>query len=140
MASILRWWQGNRDEGRASVMFAYALGKAQRILHGLARIANPLPGPVFVHGAVGRINDAYRDAGVVLPFAAPVATAPADTDWSQALVLAPPSARGCRWMRRFEPYQHRLRIGLDGDARSAPAGRPGSRIRAFRSCRLAGAQ
>ena len=33
----------------------------------------------------------------------PVADAPAGTDWTQALVLAPPSARGSRWLTRFDP-------------------------------------
>ncbi len=103
MAAILRWWQGNRDEGRASVLFAYALGKAQRILTGLAGVANEFPGPIFVHGAIERINRAYEAAGVVLPASAKVADAPAGTDWSQALILAPPSARGSRWLHRFDP-------------------------------------
>ena len=28
------WWARNRENGRASVIFAYALGKAQRVLAG----------------------------------------------------------------------------------------------------------
>lgn len=103
MAAILRWWQGNRDEGRASVLFAYALGKAQRILAGLAPLQDAWPGPIFVHGAIDRIDQAYAAAGVALPTTRKVADAPAGTDWSQALVLAPPSARGSRWLTRFDP-------------------------------------
>jgi putative mRNA 3-end processing factor len=34
-AEINAWWQRNADEGRASVLFCYAFGKAQRILHGV---------------------------------------------------------------------------------------------------------
>ena len=30
------WWAATRDAGRASVLFGYALGKAQRLLAGLA--------------------------------------------------------------------------------------------------------
>src|SRR5207247_7405306 len=37
MDAILRWWTGNQSDGQASVLFAYALGKAQRILAGLAQ-------------------------------------------------------------------------------------------------------
>ena len=34
-ASINAWWRANREQGKASVLFCYAFGKAQRILHGL---------------------------------------------------------------------------------------------------------
>ena len=36
MRAIAAWWSDNRSAGEASVLFAYALGKAQRILAGLA--------------------------------------------------------------------------------------------------------
>ena len=103
LAAMLAWWEANRAAGRASVLFAYALGKAQRILAGLAELAEPLPGPVYVHGAVARINAAYEAAGVGLPACQRVADTPAGTRFADALVLAPPSARGSTWLRRFEP-------------------------------------
>lgn len=91
------WWRENQRQGRASVLFAYALGKAQRILAGVdAGI-----GPIYFHGAVERLNEAYRAAGVTLPQTANPAQAPRGTDWSQALVVAPPSANGTPWLRRF---------------------------------------
>lgn len=103
--SMLAWWQDNRGEGVTSVLFAYALGKAQRVLAELARsCGDALPGPVYCHGAVQRINEAYRAAGVALPPTSSVAQAPTDTRWSDALVIAPTSARGSRWMRRFVPF------------------------------------
>jgi putative mRNA 3-end processing factor len=85
-------------------MFVYALGKAQRVAAGLAQHA-PLPGPLYCHGAIARINAAYTQAGVTLPEMTPVAYAAPDTDWSKALILAPPSAQGSTWMRRFEPVR-----------------------------------
>jgi putative mRNA 3-end processing factor len=103
LAEILGWWSDNRATGRASVLFAYALGKAQRVLLGLAQLAGTLPGPVYVHGAVARIDAAYRAAGVALPAARRVADLPAGTGFADALILAPPSARGSTWLRRFEP-------------------------------------
>ena len=103
MRAILAWWTANRAQGRASILFAYALGKAQRILCGLAAEAQPLPGPIYTHGAIERINAAYREARVSLPPTLRVADAPAGTRWADALVVAPPSARGSRWMHRFDP-------------------------------------
>ena len=34
-AEIDAWWRANAEQGRASVLFCYAFGKAQRILHGV---------------------------------------------------------------------------------------------------------
>jgi len=111
LAGVLRWWEDNRAAGRASVLFAYALGKAQRVLAGLASLADPLPGPVYTHGAVERINEAYREAGVALPATQRFAAAPGDTRWSDALIVAPPSARGTRWLARFDPLSSAFASG-----------------------------
>ncbi len=104
MRALRDWWSANRDEGTASVVFAYALGKAQRIAAGLAALG-ALPGPIACHGAVARINEAYRDAGVALPPMARVADSGRDAEWRGALVLAPPSAQGSAWLARFAPFR-----------------------------------
>ena len=59
MADIRAWWRRNAAEGKPSLLFAYALGKAQRILAGLDAAA----GPIFTHGAVEPIVQVYREAG-----------------------------------------------------------------------------
>jgi putative mRNA 3-end processing factor len=94
--AIDAWWRANQLAGKASLLFAYALGKAQRLLAGV----DPTIGPIFTHGAVERLVADYRASGVALPattYAAPGHRA----DWSQALIVAPPSALGTPWMRRF---------------------------------------
>src|SRR5206468_6255321 len=47
------------------------------------------------------ITQAYRESGVPLPPTMAVREAPARTDWTRGLILAPPSAHGTPWMRRF---------------------------------------
>jgi putative mRNA 3-end processing factor len=94
---IEAWRSENREQGRASILFAYPLGKAQRILAGV----NPDAGPIYCHGAVERLNEAYRAAGVSLPETSNPMDEPRGTDWSRALILAPPSANGTPWLRRF---------------------------------------
>ena len=92
------WWRANADAGRASVVYAYAFGKAQRVLAGV----DASVGPLVCHGAVQVLNDAYRAAGVALPATHRVTDdglAPADL--RRALVVAPPSAAGTPWLRRF---------------------------------------
>ena len=105
-AEIITWWQGNQAAGCASLLFAYALGKAQRLLAGLAATAGQsesLPGPIYTHGAVEAMNRAYRAEGIDLPATTYVAEARPGVDWSTALVVAPPSAHGTPWTRRFGP-------------------------------------
>lgn len=96
-AEINAWWRANQASGRASILFAYALGKAQRVLAGV----DPSIGPIFVHGSVARLNAPYHAAGVPLPEWSYVGDAPPGTNWSQALIVAPPSVQGTPWLRRF---------------------------------------
>jgi putative mRNA 3-end processing factor len=96
-ADVHAWWRANQEVGKASLVFAYALGKAQRLLAGLDREA----GPIFTHGAVEKVNAAYTAAGIHLPFARHVSTVERGDSWNRALIVAPPSARGTPWTRRF---------------------------------------
>ncbi len=98
MAQINAWWQRNADAGRASVLLCYAFGKAQRILSGV----DASIGPIVVHGAVEPLNAVYREAGVALPPTFRVTDPGLDkAACKRALVLAPPSAQGTPWMKRF---------------------------------------
>jgi putative mRNA 3-end processing factor len=99
LAELNRWWRRNQDEGRTSIIYAYALGKAQRVLAGL----DPSIGPILVHGAVETLLPVYRDAGVPLPQVAKATRETAREHRGRALVLAPPSAAGTPWVRKFAP-------------------------------------
>jgi len=96
-AGIDAWWRGNADAGRASVLFAYSLGKAQRILQGV----DATIGAIVVHGAVDAINRAYRACGVALPSTRLVTEIADPALVRRCLVLAPPSAQRSPWLRRF---------------------------------------
>jgi putative mRNA 3-end processing factor len=98
MTEIMDWWRDNRAEGRASVLFCYVLGKAQRILAELATRATE---PVRLHGAMAAMTDAYRDAGVTLASTERIGESDRGRALAGALVLAPLSARGTVWMRRL---------------------------------------
>ena len=96
-AGINEWWRRNQSEGRTSVLFAYSLGKAQRLLGGV----DPSLGPVFVHGSVAKLLPAYRDAGVVLPETQPVEPEAVHQAAGRGLVIAPQSVGDTPWLRRF---------------------------------------
>jgi putative mRNA 3-end processing factor len=101
------WWASNAANGRASVLFCYAFGKAQRILAGV----DSQIGPIVTHGAVEPLNRAYREAGVPLPATQMVSEVADKSDFSKALVLAPPSAAGTPWMKRFGDYSDAFASG-----------------------------
>jgi putative mRNA 3-end processing factor len=105
---ILRWWDGNREAGRASVLFCYALGKAQRILAELARLTDR---PVHLHGAMAPLVACYREAGVEMLPTQQVSEVAKGTSFAGALVLAPPSAGGSTWMRRFGEHEQAFASG-----------------------------
>ena len=95
---ILDWWSACRGRGQTALLFCYALGKAQRILAELARRTDRR---VLLHGALMEGVALYRAAGVAMLPTEAVLEQQRGADFAGELVLAPPSARGTPWMRRF---------------------------------------
>jgi len=97
-AEIWQWWQAMRDAQRPAVLFAYSLGKAQRVLSELSAFTDQT---VYLHGAVDSLTDIYRKAGIrMLPTRA-VDLKDKSVDYRGQLIIAPPGASGSTWMRRF---------------------------------------
>ena len=95
---INEWWRSNQETGTCTMLLAYSLGKAQRLLTGI----DDSIGPIYTHGAVEKMNLGYRSADIKLPKTTYVGDVDAkETDWSKALVVAPPAAIGGSWSRRF---------------------------------------
>ncbi|GAW35972.1 hypothetical protein RA2_03040 [Roseovarius sp. A-2] len=104
---INTWWSRNAAEGRFSLLGAYALGKAQRVLMML----DPTIGPILTHGAIEATNAVMRAQGLPLPETHHV-TPETDLCARQgALVLAPPGALAGPWARRFRPTSTALASG-----------------------------
>ena len=101
IAGIEAWWRENQAAGKASVLFAYPVGKAQRVLAGI----DASIGPIVCHGGVERYNAIYRAQGIPLPLAVE------SKGLDQALILAPPSAIGSPWLRRFTPFSSAMASG-----------------------------
>ncbi len=104
IAEIIAWWRENQNAGRPSLLYAYAVGKSQRLIAG---IAQALDSPeelstMYVHGALIGPNQAYRDTGIAIPsLASATAVASRSDDWRRALIIAPPSAQNSPWIQRF---------------------------------------
>jgi putative mRNA 3-end processing factor len=95
---ILQWLAECAEKEVPAVLFCYALGKAQRVL---AELALRTERTVFLHGAMLRLVEVYREAGVVMLPTEPVSDSAKGRDFAGELIMAPPSAAGSPWMRRF---------------------------------------
>jgi putative mRNA 3-end processing factor len=98
LADLRAWIAANRENGRPSIVFAYSLGKAQRVL---ALLADELDQPALVHGAVAGMTEACRESGVALPSVEPVGDDTRGASTRGRVVIAPPSAINTPWLRRF---------------------------------------
>lgn len=93
------WWQANQSKGQASIIGAYSLGKAQRVLAGI----NADIGPIYTHGAVNNVNQLYQQMGLDLPKAQLIDEQVKKKDLAGALIVAPPAALGSAWSRKLGP-------------------------------------
>lgn len=93
------WWATNAANGRTSVLGAYALGKAQRLL----ATVNADIGPILTHGAIENTNEVLRGQGITLPDTIYATADLKIKDHPGALVIATPSAMAGPWIRKFGP-------------------------------------
>lgn len=99
--AINKWWKLNSSKGLNSVIFGYSLGKAQRILKHL----DPSVGEIFAHGAIWNTNQALLKDGLKIPDIPKVTVDIPKSRFKGAMILAPPSAMGTPWMKKFNPYR-----------------------------------
>lgn len=88
-ADINAWWQNNKLAGRTSIITAYALGKAQRLIKLLDRSI----GPLIIHSSIAAISRLLN--------LDPIAE---DDRTEGRLVVVPPSIIKGRWIERYSPY------------------------------------
>jgi putative mRNA 3-end processing factor len=98
MARIAAWWRANAAQGVTSIIGAYALGKAQRLMVGLAAQG---VGPILCHTAVEGTNAALRAAGYALPDTVLAGAGFEAKAFPGAMVICPPAALGSAWAARF---------------------------------------
>ncbi|MFK8162836.1 MAG: ligase-associated DNA damage response exonuclease [Lewinella sp.] len=96
-ADINEWWRENQAAGKVSVLTGYALGKAQRLLHGL----DPSIGRIYTHGAIENTNEVFRGQGISLPETIRVTKDIKRKDFSGNLVLTTPGSVGQPWIKKF---------------------------------------
>ena len=97
---IHEWWQWCKVEKVTALLFAYSLGKSQRILAELMAYTDE---EVLVHGSVENLTQIYRDGGVkMLPTRLVRELDTTKESYEGRLVIAPPSAHRSPWMKKFK--------------------------------------
>lgn len=96
-SEINEWWRSNQQEGKVSVLGAYSLGKAQRVIAGL----DNQEGRIYTHGAVENSNVVLRAQGLKIPDTIRITEQISRKDLAGSLVICPPSAIGSAWMRKL---------------------------------------
>ncbi len=99
---IVAWRRDCAARGEAAVLFCYALGKAQRVLAELLPFDDQ---PALLHGAIAAGVEVYRQSGIAMLDTRRVADEEKGANFAGQLIMAPPSAAGSPWMRRFKRAQ-----------------------------------
>ncbi len=84
------WWSLNKLWGTTSIINAYSLGKAQRLLAGV----DPSIGPVYIYHTIEQYLPHYRTAGVTFPDVRIVSAETLDEMIGESpLIIAPPNMK-----------------------------------------------
>ena len=107
ISQIETWWLENKRNGITSILFAYSLGKAQRIIKAI----DGSIGEMFVHGAIYNMNETLTEQGLELPRVERFTSSVPKTRYNGSLVLAPPSAIESPWTGKFSPSSTAIASG-----------------------------
>ena len=104
-----KWILDNHKKGLTSVILAYSLGKAQRIINNLNLEKFNIN--TFTHYSVENINQIYRENSIQIK---PTYLINKDTDASNIkgnLVIAPPAVLESAWLKKLQPYKTAMASG-----------------------------
>jgi putative mRNA 3-end processing factor len=111
-SEINAWWRENRARGQVSILAAYALGKAQRVLRGV----DTQIGPIVCHAAIENVNDVLLTQGLKLPPRLRLRPKYKLNDLRGALLLVPPNALGDYLVKRLGEMPLGVVSGWTGQA------------------------
>jgi putative mRNA 3-end processing factor len=93
---IRDWISGNHDRSKTSVLVAYSLGKAQRLIKGLTGYDD-----IYVHNSIANLNERFIEAGVDLPQTIRITAETRKEDLQKGIVIVPPALAEGRWIKNL---------------------------------------
>lgn len=109
---IFDWWTENATLGLNSVLFAYSLGKAQRVLGVLHPFARK---PIYCDPAATKLNNCYRANGIDLAPTICMSTLTSGDPLRGELILAPQSFLRSERASHLGPYRTAFASGWMAD-------------------------
>ena len=98
---IQDWVLKNKEDGRASILIAYSLGKAQRVMDAVRNVAEK----VYAHGAIYNTQQVMKRLGLDFMDVKKVTPETKKEEFKNAVIIAPPSADSTSWIKKFQPYR-----------------------------------
>ena len=98
IGEINEWWNQNSADGKASLISAYSLGKAQRLLQNVDHSI----GPVYCHHTIDAMNNVIRASGVDLADARLLSDTTTWADLKGALILSPGVGGDAPWAKELK--------------------------------------
>ena len=99
MEEINQFWNECKLLSQTAIVFAYSLGKAQRLIANL----NLDIGKIYTHAAVENLNEVIRTYKN-LPETYKITRETKKEELLGNLVIAPPSTHGSSWLKKMVPY------------------------------------
>ena len=96
---IESWWKENQNKSKISVISAYSLGKAQRLL----ALIDPTIGRIYCHGAVHKMNNIFKNLGKLKNDFHHLTLSEKKDELIGGLIVAPPSSLNSGWANKLEP-------------------------------------
>ncbi|MFT4094622.1 MAG: ligase-associated DNA damage response exonuclease [Niabella sp.] len=94
--NIKSWIARNQARQRTSILIAYSLGKAQRLMKGLDGVAK-----IFVHSSIDRLNTAISSEGIALPETTVWHAETPKAEVQHQVVILPPSLLGTNVIKKI---------------------------------------
>lgn len=93
---IKQWISDNHDKHKTSVLVAYSLGKAQRLINGLRGYSD-----IYVHNSIANLNDGFINAGIDLPATTRITPEIKKETLQAGIVIVPPALADGRWIKNL---------------------------------------
>lgn len=94
---IRNWVSDNHDQLKTSVLVAYSLGKAQRLIKNLDGYAK-----IYVHNSIANLNEAFIKAGVDLPETIRITPDIKKEELQKGIVIVPPALADGKWIKNLQ--------------------------------------
>jgi putative mRNA 3-end processing factor len=96
-SQIKDWISGNHDHNKTSVLVAYSLGKAQRLIKGLSGYTD-----IYVHNSIANLNEGFIKAGVDLPETIRINPEIKKEQLQKGIMIVPPALADGRWIKSLQ--------------------------------------